>query len=36
MKVITTTDPDGTTQIAVNEDPRELQILNSPKTGGKP
>lgn len=36
MKVITITDPDGTTQIAVEQEPRELQVLRSPKTGGKP
>ncbi len=35
MTVITTTDLEGVTQVAVDPEPRELQVLRSPKPGGK-
>jgi hypothetical protein len=36
VKVITTTDPDGTTQVAVEEPKRWRQVLSSPKPEPKP
>ncbi len=36
MTVITTTDAKGVTQVAVEQEPRELQVLRSPETGRKP